>query len=849
MQSHVTEESMTINESAIDDTRLLELTRNPFDSNLYERDNFPTLDSSVFQISATPKHDSNGEFRWSIDQIALLKPAEMDLNPNQEYSVVYSTQEDEEQSQRQVDEYFKSALLPSPWLDNRASALKRVTFSPDFPSAHYINGVVNQKINKPNASEEVQLEETLLSDACCQTELTFSMDFDLQILVGKKYYSYSDESGEARALMISSLRRKLFVQEIKTPLKSTSKVCSPYATPSYTTSSPTKQPLDISCAHKNTSITASESSTPSINSFSSASLHNVFESPAKVTPPQIVAVCTPLRHCGDITLSNVSMSPIRSSEKLSSDISDFSYLPDVSLEFNVNGSEIRESSRAVQFKYQDISPIKKEMAVDPATDTLSMQESCQSEFQVSSQQSIKESTAKNMHAFGGFDISSISDYSAKLLHQKEAQQGSIDVTDITSSNIFSIDETTDMNISKCSDDDEPEVLHITDLSLDEKQITDDLSHLLPNFSVIQGNSGEYVSPKIVTFDNHESMTTPLKGILKHRDITTPKRTNLRDFDSLDSTQYNTVYNSGSRRKAAANFLRTSSSILLSSINDKTTLPKPKLSDFSESQSGPDTPVRGYEHRYNENKVSISSVNRQCLRDITIDNIDRSAQNKYFKDYITPMDFPLNHDIVCLRANTALKRAYEVSNSLHIEDKENYCAMNFQNNIRLSSTILSSDSPELRSERPVIRSTGKNYACIDGYYANLSSKHMPVEKENKVESSAISPCLSLDTLSISSNSKNHSPATKKTMRASSQRRISGLTRNYSWPYKSRATSPFFSDDSNIIQQSGNTPQSSRISGNRSRVLPKYRGRSPSFRGEELFDPMKSAYKDFLPSPLK
>ena len=52
-----------------------------------------------------------------------------------------------------------------------------------------------------------------------------------------------------------------------------------------------------------------------------------------------------------------------------------------------------------------------------------MQESCQSELQISSQQSIKESTARNIHAFGGFDISSISECSTKLSSKKEGQQG------------------------------------------------------------------------------------------------------------------------------------------------------------------------------------------------------------------------------------------------------------------------------------------------------------------------------------------------------------------------------------------------------------------------------------------
>ena len=67
----------------------LEITRNPFDSQLFEKENFPVLDSSIFIETTTPNRNSTDAFRWSIDQLALLKPAEMDLYPNQEYSISY----------------------------------------------------------------------------------------------------------------------------------------------------------------------------------------------------------------------------------------------------------------------------------------------------------------------------------------------------------------------------------------------------------------------------------------------------------------------------------------------------------------------------------------------------------------------------------------------------------------------------------------------------------------------------------------------------------------------------------------------------------------------------------------
>lgn len=71
------------------DENKLEITRNPFDSNLYDKDNFPSLDASVFTENRTPDSRSPAEFRWSIDQIAKLKPADLDMYPNQEYSVMW----------------------------------------------------------------------------------------------------------------------------------------------------------------------------------------------------------------------------------------------------------------------------------------------------------------------------------------------------------------------------------------------------------------------------------------------------------------------------------------------------------------------------------------------------------------------------------------------------------------------------------------------------------------------------------------------------------------------------------------------------------------------------------------
>jgi len=91
MDSSTCMESMS--EDSNDDSNKLEMTRNPFDSHLYEKENFPQLDASVFVNSGrTPEEhkspSSGGGFRWSIDQIAKMQPADLDTFPNQEYSIM-----------------------------------------------------------------------------------------------------------------------------------------------------------------------------------------------------------------------------------------------------------------------------------------------------------------------------------------------------------------------------------------------------------------------------------------------------------------------------------------------------------------------------------------------------------------------------------------------------------------------------------------------------------------------------------------------------------------------------------------------------------------------------------------
>jgi hypothetical protein len=86
----------------------------------------------MFRARSTPSPE---KFQWSIDNIAILKPVEIDVsshNPDHSYSP-----ETEAEIQRKADTFFaQKSILPSPWLPEKTAA-KHVTFSPRPPQTEY----------------------------------------------------------------------------------------------------------------------------------------------------------------------------------------------------------------------------------------------------------------------------------------------------------------------------------------------------------------------------------------------------------------------------------------------------------------------------------------------------------------------------------------------------------------------------------------------------------------------------------------------------------------------------------------------------------------------------------------
>ncbi|KAF7242013.1 Protein aurora borealis [Varanus komodoensis] len=168
--------------------------RNPFESpsdhsHLQEQMVLsPTLFKST-NSSATP-----GKFRWSIDELALINPVEIDSEDIRRQALYLSQaridKEMEEKRQKAIEEFFtKSIIVPSPWTDHNGKQVSQLS------------------------STRCGINKGLMLIPACQTVLSLPVDFDMEKILGEYYKpdELADQSQES--LSTSSLRRKLFLDE------------------------------------------------------------------------------------------------------------------------------------------------------------------------------------------------------------------------------------------------------------------------------------------------------------------------------------------------------------------------------------------------------------------------------------------------------------------------------------------------------------------------------------------------------------------------------------------------------------------------------------------------------------
>ncbi|KAJ7319940.1 hypothetical protein JRQ81_019451 [Phrynocephalus forsythii] len=145
-----------------------------------------------------------GKFRWSIDELALINPVEIDSEDIRRQALYLSQARSADFSYLQTVGFFfftKSVIVPSPWTDHNGKQASQLhsTQCIDINSASPVGSQVVVQPGKNNAA--------------CQTLLSLPVDFDIEKILGEYFRmdELADQSQES--LSTSSLRRKLFLDE------------------------------------------------------------------------------------------------------------------------------------------------------------------------------------------------------------------------------------------------------------------------------------------------------------------------------------------------------------------------------------------------------------------------------------------------------------------------------------------------------------------------------------------------------------------------------------------------------------------------------------------------------------
>uniref|UniRef100_A0AC11DR84 BORA aurora kinase A activator n=1 Tax=Ovis aries TaxID=9940 RepID=A0AC11DR84_SHEEP len=145
-----------------------------------------------------------GEFRWSIDQLAVINPVEIDPEDIHRQALYLSRsridKDVEDKRQKAIEEFFtKDVIVPSPWTDHEGKQL----------SEYHSSKCINTNNESPVGRKLTIHSEK--SNAACQTLLSLPVDFNLEKILGD--YFRADEFADQSPgnLSSSSLRRKLFL--------------------------------------------------------------------------------------------------------------------------------------------------------------------------------------------------------------------------------------------------------------------------------------------------------------------------------------------------------------------------------------------------------------------------------------------------------------------------------------------------------------------------------------------------------------------------------------------------------------------------------------------------------------
>ncbi|XP_043848711.1 protein aurora borealis isoform X1 [Dromiciops gliroides] len=177
---------------------------NPFESPSDYSSLQEQIVSSPNVFKSTKASSTPGKFRWSIDQLAVINPVEIDPEDIHRQALYLShsgiDKDVEDKRQKAIEEFFtKGVIVPSPWTEHEGKQLSQCQSSKCID----INNVspIGRELTLPSGKNSV----------ACQTLLSLPVDFNLEKLLGEYFRAdeFADQSQEN--LSSSSLRRKLFL--------------------------------------------------------------------------------------------------------------------------------------------------------------------------------------------------------------------------------------------------------------------------------------------------------------------------------------------------------------------------------------------------------------------------------------------------------------------------------------------------------------------------------------------------------------------------------------------------------------------------------------------------------------
>lgn len=172
------------------------VARNPFESDLTNRLHKSVISPSVFKKVTNPQNSP--EFSWSVEELALIKPAKIEEFPIEQ---IYNVDPDVElKAQEAIDKFFMTnEIVPSPWESKRKE--HKIDIKLNTPK---------RLIDKSNKLKD--FPKLIKKDGACQTTLSLPSKLPENVEEAlKPYFTFNKNIDNDDAnLSTNSLRRKLF---------------------------------------------------------------------------------------------------------------------------------------------------------------------------------------------------------------------------------------------------------------------------------------------------------------------------------------------------------------------------------------------------------------------------------------------------------------------------------------------------------------------------------------------------------------------------------------------------------------------------------------------------------------